>query len=112
MIKTIEDLRRLIDENGGKITIGKLTISMNNVDARADIDIKLGHELKYWVLSTIEDTTLLDGEDVLSVLYRPEAPNKEQEKTRKERIIVDNKFEGMVEAYEKILIGREITIGK
>jgi hypothetical protein len=131
-MKTLGDLRELLKANDGKIEIGGISIiGIEN----QDIDIKYGYQLVAWYSSTQDSENLLDDDGTFTkdFSFRKKIEGSDKEKIlneqleEKEKIIEENKKEitgletmvhsnalavGKVEAYEKLLIGREITISK
>jgi len=125
MIK-IGDLRRLIKEAGGSILIGEAKIKYNE---GGDIDVFIGSSLVAWAHSSNGDEVPLDQITAsTNGDFKKEAvQNLTEMVTEKDKEIVDlrEKLErseqdakknelavGKVEAYEKLLIGRSVSIGE
>jgi len=124
-MKTLQDLRDLISQNDGKITIGALTFSYNKID-EADIDVHFQNVLIMWFSGTFDATSpLSEMYTVTSVFEEQKAALREKMEKKKEEantpapVVAETNKEsveqfalGKVEAYEKILMGRDLTIGK
>lgn len=116
-MKTIKDLKLVIVSLGGVMKIGGLEFEYK---IGQDIDVKLDGDLIMWVSKDIEDDILL-----AEVLYTVNFDVENGKNARQEVKVLQKTIEelekatgsnslalGKVEAYEKILIGRELTIGK
>lgn len=128
-MKTVGELRKLISECDGKLIIGKIYFAYKE---EGDIDINLDGKLASYIRSSVSDeTNLADGcidyiydfwdklepkdddkDDVISLLKDKVAELEKENVEIKECAVSYSKKKGMVEAYEKILIGRELTVGK
>lgn len=129
-MKTIKDLRDLLSANGGKIKLGSLTISTSQ-NEREDIDIHFDNRLLTWIRKVENDdglleksSTSLNGDfDTGSLqkdnslhLDRISSLEVELQSTKKELdnalLLVRNSelALGKVDAYEKILLGRHLTV--
>ena len=111
MIKTIGDLRELIKESGGTLEIGLLTI---RYDDGKDIDFLYKGNLMQWISQTREDDVELEsyiasGIDAAVIETVAKEKIVEVEKVI-ETNMPDPKQSGMIEAYEKILLGHKITL--
>lgn len=139
-LKTLKDLKNLLDENDGEIRIGKLVI---RYDAdKTNIDFADGTKYYAWInsdnfvkddkelseLSISFDPSFENRESTNQELINTQTKNKElqnaQVSIKSEVEKLQNEFEnkhssdfqnlnkniGMVEAYEKILLNRKITI--
>lgn len=118
-MKTIGDLRELITDEGGPLVIGAIKISYQGKGD--DIDVYLEDDLVMWFPSSNEDSGRLDDAGNYSVDSRIhegfEVLQAERKATRKleeaEKKLAEAAHAiGKVEAYEKLIIGRELTIGK
>lgn len=129
-MKTVKDLRDLVQANDGQINIGGLVIATNK-DERTDINIRWKGKLLTWVrgieldgcdLSNV-DTKLTDdfivdkttevslGSEITRLKENLNGIAKENSRLL-EMVKQNDLAVGKVEAYEKLLIGREISIGK
>lgn len=114
-MKTIKDLREVLDKNDGTLKIGQLVFTTKEGD---DIDVNLDDNLVFWVSKELPDDTLLaeiDGTVSSIIESRIKAQQKNKElKTKLEEMEknqVDSQFAlGKIEAYEKILINRSVTV--
>ena len=118
-METVGHLKFDIGKNGGfELKIGQLSFEYEG--GESDIDIKLEDDLIAYVPSgTSDDTALKDvelsvmgdikrGKEALREERKATKLMEEAEKIRQESILAV----GKVEAYEKLLIGRDITISK
>lgn len=132
-MKTIKDLKDLLKLNEGKIEMGKIVIT-TDITNTSDIDIKFDGDLMQWFSSVCKDEDLLSEEstystessfiknkesakDINDLNYQLRRKNEEIEKLTEEikKIKVENLpdiYKGKIEAYEKLLIGRDLTISK
>lgn len=122
IIKTIGDLRKLVEENEGEIKIGSIVITYKQNE---DIDIHFdGSLIEYYNSGSASESNLIE-EGSFSIMDSPSILREKNEKERKElrelkeemevkdkRFVENNLSLGKVEAYEKLLIGRDITISK
>lgn len=129
-MKTIKDLRDLLSANDGKIKIGSLTISTSQ-NEREDIDIHFDNRLLTWIRRVENDdglleksSTSLNGDfdtdslqkDNILHLDKISSLEVELQSTKKELdnalLLVRNSelALGKVDAYEKILLGRHLTV--
>ena len=127
-MKTVGDLKRLIKESGGVLNFGaiRVTYVTPGVDETDnDVDVKHGHDLICWIGAEVSPDTLLEETGTFTNYVNFE--EKMKGSSEKDEIISDLQKEvkilknnqdenqlavGKVEAYEKILLGRELTIGK
>ena len=136
-MNTLGDLKKVILESEGKLKIGGLSLSYSG-NADSDVDIKLNGNLTAWISSDKEDDLELSGIDLtikedisslkedLNVLREKirdlKKGNEEFDETLKKKddligalkikLKDDNLSLGKVEAYEKLLIGRTLSIGE
>lgn len=116
-IKTIGELRKKIEEEG-EFKVGVIKVSY---DVGGDIDIYFKDRLIQWILADVSGDTLLtdlndsdysvstDWDDIDEIKKKNRTLEKRNEEL--EKIISTEKLAlGKVEAYEKLLIGRAITI--
>lgn len=129
-MKTIKDLRDLLSANGGKVKIGSLTISTSQ-NEREDIDIHFDNRLLTWIRKVENDDGLLEKsftslngdfdtdslrKDNFLHLDKISSLEVELQSTKKELdnalLLVRNSelALGKVDAYEKILLGRHLTV--
>lgn len=130
-MKTLKDVRSLILQNGGEIKIGNLIFKH---EEGKDIDVYIKDRLVFWIHGHETDDSKLDEiygtiateienlNDSSSIenTLRQQITDLEMANKEKEKIIYslkedsqNNEFvRGKVEAYEKLLISREVTIGK
>lgn len=131
-IKKLGELRKLIEENDGIIHIGRFDIKYSS---GADIDFRLDSNLIMWIGSGSDDDELLDGlfHSVDSKFETKKGDGKDEvaelkdQKSKLEKKILEQgdrieklvklydeskKDLGKVEAYEKLLIGRTVSIGE
>ena len=127
-IKTIGDLRKFLEAQGGEIILGKIKISC--IEGQ-DIDFHYDFNIMQWIPSSYDDDKKIDEQMIYSHMagykWRAEpskdAPaevvpeEKEESKPVTIRyddpvIVLGYKAQGAVEAYEKIFItgGRKITL--
>lgn len=120
IIKTVGDLRNLIKENGGSLTIGQIEMVYND---GGDIDIHFDSSLVEWYNSSCEDNASLVDEEVYNFTDSPsqvrEKEGGEGKKLREaeekivelEKIVNNNSLAaGKVVAYENVLLGRDLTL--
>ena len=134
-MKTVKDLRKVILENDGQIKIGELEI---NHKEKGDIDFKLKGDLMIWICSSQDEEAELSqvsvsiNEDINSLKGDVEKTKqtiqdlKENKSELEEKILKQGekiqellkKYDeskkglGKIEAYEKLLIGRTVSIGE
>lgn len=129
-MKTIKDLRDLLSANGGKIKLGSLMINTSQ-NEREDIDFHFDNRLLTWIRKVENDDDLLEKSytslngdfDTSSLqkdnslhLDRISSLEVELQSTKKEMdkalLLVRNSelALGKVDAYEKILLGRHLTV--
>lgn len=118
-IKTIGDLRKLMVANGGSLKIG--SFEFKSAGDGNDIDVNFQDNLVAWYQSISLDDQLLDEGMTVSSDWDANESKKLRKTNRDlENEIIEMKGKaksdelalGKVEAYEKLLIGREITISK
>lgn len=123
-LKNVEDLRRLLEDNGNSVQVGKIRITTEGEGQ--DIDFYVGETLVYWISGVEKAETLGDIKGTLSSEMTRFFENSEEvadfrkEKKDMEKKILDMEVKvqeaagamGKVEAYEKLLIGREVNIGR
>lgn len=136
-LNTLGDLRNLLEQNDGIIKIGLFKITNEN-KRENDIDFNVGGQVALWIPKDAPDEELLSGIEVSKMIAVFRDAGKEDAQANKimqlnETIAnfeeVENGFkkqieqleviikqksltEGMVVAYEKILLGRGLTIGQ
>lgn len=124
-MQTVQDLRSKILDAGGTLEIGYnivMTYSINDGD-KSDLDIKHDDVLFAWVSGArADETNLIDALSVISPMknysivgklaaYLGILPVVEEPPTAlPPEDPVKHRLGGMVEAYEKLLIGRGINI--
>ncbi len=120
-MKTIKDLRELIKLNNGEIKIGNLLIRcQEDEDVREDIDFYFNDHLAQWIgLGETDDKILSELDLNMDSYFKDNSEEKKELKGQVEELKDellkngDSKLiKGKVEAYEKLLIGRDVTIGK
>lgn len=118
-MKTVKDLRVLLKANGGKINIGKLRISSEGVGQ--DIDVNLNDNLLMWISQSDPDKELLENVGTINFDFENFGNSKKEIETltklntELETTLKSSNtdiLKGKIEAYENILIGRDITAGK
>ena len=121
VMKTIKDLRELIKLNNGEIKIGNLLIRcQEDEDVREDIDFYFNDHLAQWIgLGETDDKILSELDLNMDSYFKDNSEEKKELKGQVEELKDellkngDSKLiKGKVEAYEKLLIGRDVTIGK
>lgn len=128
-LKTIGDLKRLIRLEG-ELKIGSNGITFAYPNDGGDIDISLGGKLFAWFGAPSDETMLEDAmyqvssdftnlqdkiDDLKGENRVLEVKFKEVENEKNSLLEVKKNNElalGKVEAYEKLLIGRDLTISK
>ncbi len=123
-MKTLGELRKLITDNDGVLEIGALKFTYKIGE---DVDVKLDEWLVMWLSKNNPDATLLSGKnfsktndiDEMRQTVKEKSENFQNEKKAQETLMEAEKkladaqnAIGKVEAYEKLLIGRDITISK
>lgn len=127
-MKTLKDLREMIISNEGNIKIGGINFSHKEGE---DVDIKLNDNLIMWFKKNESDEALLS-----EVEYSTDSDIEEGKRAlreERERVTATEAVEkleqsqlaevtkqlaevslalGKVEAYEKMLIGRTVTLGQ
>lgn len=121
-MKTVKDLERLLSSVKGNLEIGKLSICQEQGDVSdKDIDVRFNGNLIMWLTAgSWEDDTLLKnaGWTISSDVEEGEVAKKKVIKLDKELEDARKQIEekslalGKVEAYEKLFIGRSITVNK
>lgn len=126
-LKTIGDLKGLILENEGILTIGALEFKYSN---GSDIDIKFDGELIQWYHAKNDNDTLLITEGMYSFtnsarLIRAEFKEKKDkfDEIQKENIRlkqentdlikrdeINSEQKGLIKAYENLLLNRKVTL--
>jgi hypothetical protein len=122
-LETVGDLRELIKANNGVLNIGTLTFKFDS-DLKGDIDVNHRGSLVMWISKGVGNAESLDSTETYSTTGvfddKTEEPdpqieidrlNAEVRKLKKENVEASLAV-GKVEAYEKLLIGRELTIGR
>lgn len=121
IMKTIDDLKKLVKENGGKLEIG--LISIQNKDEDGDIDIYFDEDLIQWYGSSNIGTESLNDKSSYST-YEDIKNNKTKIREQRDKIkeledqleikskqtAETSLAEGKVAAYELLLVGKNITI--
>jgi hypothetical protein len=128
-MKTVQDLRTAVIERNGELKIGHLRITHSE---GGDIDFMLKDKLVMWIGRNQEDSVELGDvyaninsgfndilenkkSDLQKVIEELTADlsNAKQEKEELEKKLKANELNaGKIEAYEKLLIGRDLTISK
>jgi hypothetical protein len=119
-LETVGELRELIKQNGGVLTIG--TIAFETEDGK-DIDVRHKGELCMWFSSSVSNHETIVGTESVTGVFQEKTTTEINLQEVNENLIAEittlkselekNKLSlGKVEAYEKLLIGRELTIGK
>ena len=124
MLRTLGELRELIIENEGVLEIGVLKLTYT---LESDVDISLGGQIVMWASRNRPDEAFLTDE-IFSIAndineakeaLKEKREGKREENNAKEllakaekKLLEAQNAIGKVEAYEKILIGRDLTIGK
>jgi len=121
-IKTVGDLRNIIRQNGGSLVIGQIKIDYIE---GSDIDIYFDDSLVQWYNSSCEDSDSLINEEAYNFTDSPSQIREKEGNSRKklreaeEKIIEleknidkNNLTVGKVEAYENILLGRDLVLPK
>lgn len=127
-LKTVQDLRDFLDEREDReLKIGSLTLTLgeNKKDVAGDVDIHFEGRLVAYFSNEKTGDTLLATDDLLTVMSEvrdafdteSSAKKKSREADKliqeaREQVALAQAAVGKVEAYEKLLIGREITIGR
>lgn len=123
-MKTIKDLEEIIKESGGVFQIGGLMFEQSSPDA--DIDVKIAEELVMWFSNTEDKNASLNDAEVysLSGKFTESGKKRAQEKRAKLTELEEQNTElikkagenvsavGKVEAYEKLLLGRTVSLGQ
>lgn len=123
-MKTLGELRETIVSNGGELQIGALVFKCQS---DTDVDVHFDGQLIMWFPKNEAGSALLcdkvfsisgDVDEARAALKRKRDGEREEHKTNeflaeavKKELIAQNAI-GKVEAYEKLLIGRNITISK
>jgi hypothetical protein len=125
-METIGDLRELITKNDGTLKIGALEFRYackeDENDELNDVDVYLEDEMIMWIQGRNHGNTKLSGGDLeftvsgdiresKKILREERSASKKLEEAEKKMSEAATAI-GKVEAYEKLLVGREITIGK
>jgi len=114
-IKTIGDLRNLIEDNDNNIVIGEVSLTFKDGE---DIDVHFHGSLVQWYSKDNADTVLLNEarNTVSSDVEKGDKAQKENRELKEQIEELEKKgveatlAVGKVEAYEKMLIGRGVTI--
>ncbi len=118
-MKTVGDLRKFISEHSGELVLGSLSFEMP-AGPGGDIDVHLLGDLITWfpkgtsddeplASSTMCNLEIKEGKEAKAEVSRLK---EEMENIKKILPPTDLFALGKVEAYEKLLIGRNITISK
>lgn len=122
-MKILKDLLDCIQDSGGKLIIGDIEFARNG----GDIDLKINGELVAWLKDDQSEKSLAEVVTSVSSSYctysiHKEKDNKSEEliemnrekdeciKDLNKKIDIYSRAEGKIEAYEKILMGRSVTI--
>lgn len=125
-LETVGHLRALLTENNNKIELGKLKISCKE---GGDIDFHMDGYFCMWFSELEPDITPLSDESKISIVTgyfdRNKALEDQNEELQKELVVLRAELKsikgnnemvdinkGKVEAYENLLLGRQVTIGK
>ena len=124
-IKTIGDLRNLIEENDNDLVIGEVNFCFKEGE---DIDVHFHGSLVQWyskdnaneiTLSESDKTTLSEADkttssdiDKMDKTQKDNRELKEKNEELEKRAVEATTAVGKVEAYEKLLIGRTVSIGQ
>jgi hypothetical protein len=121
----IKQLRELIIESDGKLVIGKLSFEMKkDEDGKdGDIDIHFNEHLIQWVKSETDGEKELSDDEICNVQsdfleFKDKLFEAQRAKIKAEEMVEEIKLasvssellKGKVEAYEKMLIGRGVTL--
>lgn len=123
MIKTIKELRDLIIENEGTLTIGAIKVKYSNDAGHSDIDVYLNGDLITWIGEGADDEDLVgEGYSISSDFesFKDKLRNSikevealtEELKNTKDFAQGNDLLKGKVEAYEKLLLERTVTISE
>lgn len=118
-MKTVQELRQLVPEHGDKCAIGALVFENND----GDVDVHFDDDLIQWFSKEVDGVAQLDHEDAFT---KSSSLSKRREKLAEARSEIERLTEdnaglqkraseaslalGKVEAYEKLLVGRGVTI--
>ena len=123
-MKTLGELRQLIIEHDGTLQIGALKFTYATEE---DIDINFDGQLVMWFSKDKSDDCLLSAEtfsistdvnEAREALKEKNDGKREECKAKEalaeaEKKLTEARYSiGKIEAYEKLLIGRDITISK
>lgn len=123
-MKTLKDLRKIIINNGGELKIGALKLTY---DEGKDVNIFLDTSLVMWVASGETDRCLLadvahtvnsDVSEAQTALEEKREGRRQENKAQEAVDEANKKLAeaataiGKVEAYEKMLIGRTVSLGQ
>lgn len=106
-MKTLGELRKIIIENNGEFKIGGLIFKHS---AGNDVDVHLDGRLIMWFETGEKDDALLTDKIYSIITTEEKTQDIGTDNTAKD--IEKAVALGKVEAYEKILIGRDLTISK
>ena len=118
-IKTIQDLDNLIQDNDGKLVIGSIVFERND----NDIDVRVNDSLVMWFSFSNTDLTEFSVTGLFSKKQDLVKEELKKVQLENENLVVEvanlnskikesGKLAGKVEAYEKLLMHRELTVGK
>lgn len=107
---TIKDVRDFILERGGAIDFGKNS-ALTHSDG-GDVDLKINGRLIAWVSSTEPGETQIESAKVYFSATLSEHRSSKNEKETPTEDKEKNIALGMVAAYEKILLGRDLQVGR
>lgn len=113
-MNTIKDLRDFISARGGAIYFGENNSLTYSEGGDGDVDLKINGRLIAWVSSTEPEETKIESMKVYfsgTLLANKSSENKNEKDTPTEDK-EKNIALGMVAAYEKILLGRDLQVGR
>lgn len=128
-IKTLKDLRDILRANDGKLEIGKIKLNLSGNDGNPDVDVYVNEKLAFWTKNS-DETSMIDAEYSLNQdwdyddlqkrinaldqkVTDLETENKTLQSDKEDLLKIKKDSEqamGKVEAYEKMLMGRSVTI--
>lgn len=128
-IKTLKDLRDILRANDGKLEIGKVKMNLSGNDENPYVDVYVDGKLAFWtkgndetnmsdIAYSLDQDWDSDGlQKTINTLNEKvndlETENKTLKSDKDDLIKIKKDSEqamGKVEAYEKILMGRSVTI--
>jgi hypothetical protein len=120
-MKTVGELRALIQGAGGTLNIGKIAFRLSE----GDVDIHVNDELVQWYSEELDNEALLNDDDIYSVMdsvmNRAEYLRKVEAELKRANEEVDDLKRsqgenslavGKLAAYETLFVGKNITISQ